>query len=766
MKRILIPSILVVTILVGGVLAYAIWKAVPQTSADYYKDGKKAYDGKKFDEAVIDFQNSIQKDQKNRDARYYLALSLIEQHKLNDAAKQLKALLEFFPDDIPAEIPLGNIYLVAGPQDPQYFQEADKLAQKILAKDPKNVAGLVLSGNAKAGLRDFKSSVDEFEKAIEVDPKNIAAYVSLGTSQAIQKNNAEAEAAFVKAREINPKDKNVLMSMGNFYVSIGQKDKAEGIYKEALTTYPTDQDIYKPITQYYYLSGRIDEVERILKGVQDAGKSDPTPSIMLADIYTSINRSADARTLLFDLKNRFPGNLEVSAKIATLLMGTEPDRARTEIDLILKANDKNPTGLLLLGELQYNTGQYDVATASLEKNPQVIAAFPQASFILGEISLKKGQLDEAQKHFQKSIDLNANYLPARVGLAEVYLDKNRLADSRAEVTKILKAQPGFIPALLLKTNIDAVEKKYAEADQGFAELIKSQPDNGLIRMQYGTYLDARGRTADAEKNMLRALEIQPESREFLQGLAAFYIRNKQVDKAIQKINSVPDEKKQAFHYQMLGSAYVQAGKLKEAEEAFKKAIEKDPSGTNAGGLLASLYINSKRYDEGLKQLDEILKRNPSNAGAMAVKGMIFETQGKVEEAKQIYTQALGADPNNDIAANNLAFILAEQGKDLNTALSWAQMARRKQPENPNTADTLGWVYYKLGNTLLAKDQLLFAVGKQPDAGVFQYHLGMIYKQNKQNAEAQAALKKAADSPQDFKEKKLAQAELKEIASLK
>jgi len=362
--------------------------------------------------------------------------------------------------------------------------------------------------------------------------------------------------------------------------------------------------------------------------------------------------------------------------------------------------------------------------------------------------------------------LNANYHPARVGMAEVYLDKMRVADARAEVNKILKAQSGFVPALLLKTNIDVVEKKYAEADQGFADLIKTQPNNALIHMQLGIYQDSRGRTADAEKNMLRALELQPESREFLQGLTTFYVRNKQVDKAIQKIKAIPDEKKQSFHYELLGTAYVQAGKSQDAEESFKKAIERDPSGTNAEGLLASLYIQSGRLDEGMKQIDELLKKNPNNAGAITVKGIIYETQGKVEEAKQSYTLALGADANNETAANNLAFILAEQGKDLNTALSWAQMARRKQPENPNTADTLGWVYYKLGNTLLAKDHLLFAVEKQPDAGVFQYHLGMIYKQNKQYSEAQAALKKAADNPKDFKEKPLAKAALKEIAELK
>jgi hypothetical protein len=59
-------------------------------------------------------------------------------------------LLEFYPDDVPAQIPLGNIYLVAGPTDPKWFREAAKIAEKILAKEPKNVAGLVLAGNAAA----------------------------------------------------------------------------------------------------------------------------------------------------------------------------------------------------------------------------------------------------------------------------------------------------------------------------------------------------------------------------------------------------------------------------------------------------------------------------------------------------------------------------------------------------------------------------------------------------------------------------------------
>jgi Flp pilus assembly protein TadD len=90
------------------------------------------------------------------------------------------------------------------------------------------------------------------------------------------------------------------------------------------------------------------------------------------------------------------------------------------------------------------------------------------------------------------------------------------------------------------------------------------------------------------------------------------------------------------------------------------------------------------------------------------------------------------------------------------------MARRKQPENPAIADTLGWVYYKMGNYVLARNQLLFAAAKDPAKPQFQYHLGMIYKGNKQTEEARAALTKAANSTATFAEKSLAQAGLKDL----
>jgi hypothetical protein len=52
----------------------------------------------------------------------------------------------------------GNIYLTTG--RPEYFTQAAEKADKVLAKDPKNVAALILRGNAAAGLQKIPDSPD------------------------------------------------------------------------------------------------------------------------------------------------------------------------------------------------------------------------------------------------------------------------------------------------------------------------------------------------------------------------------------------------------------------------------------------------------------------------------------------------------------------------------------------------------------------------------------------------------------------------------
>jgi Tfp pilus assembly protein PilF len=315
----------------------------------------------------------------------------------------------------------------------------------------------------------------------------------------------------------------------------------------------------------------------------------------------------------------------------------------------------------------------------------------------------------------------------------------------------------------LKARLDTDEKKYPEAEKELTLLLAEQPDNALVHLQMGHYFEARGSVRDAENSLSRALDLQPDSQEMLQNLIRFYISQKQTDRAIQRINTISDDHKKAFHYELIGLAYSAGGRLQDAETAYKKALRMEPNRADANVYLAAEYIQSGRFDEALQELDEMLKRNPFNASAYAAKGLISERQGKLEAAKKNYEEALKINPNLASPANSLAYFLAEEGRDLEAALKWAQTARKVDPENPNNADTLGWVQHKLGHQILARDQLQFAVSKRPDNPVFLYHLAMTYKATNQMPEAVATLKKALNSRDNFKDKILAETALDEIS---
>jgi tetratricopeptide (TPR) repeat protein len=762
MKKILFPTLLVVTLLAGVAVAFSIWRASPESAEDFLQSGKKYYEEKKYSEATIQLMNAVQKDGRNREALYLLAQSYLQQGNPSGAVAQLRALLEYYPNDVDASLLLGNLYLAASGGDPRLLQEVSGIAQKLLSADPQNVRALILSGNAAAGLRDYETSVETFEKALNLDPQNSAAFVSLGTTQAVRKNFAEAEQAFLKAREVDPKNRQALLSLGNFYMAMREADKAEAVYKDALAQYPEDPGVYGPLSQFYFQQGRTDDAIKLLQDTQARNPKNPRPSFLLSDLYQSAKRPAEARAVLLELKKNLPDDVNLAAKLAANLMRDEPEKSRAEVDQILKAEPKSPIGLLLLGELQYFGEQYDAAQATLSNPLLTNTRFPEVQFFLGNLALRKRQFDVAQDYYQKTLTLNPNYILARAALGGVFLEQGKRADAQVEVRRILDADPTNPAGRLLQASIDRLEKRFSQADAQLQSLLKQQPSNPEIHQQMALNFAASGRAADAEKSFLRALELQPDYPQRMTELVNFYLSQKQPDKAIQRLNAIPDAQKQAFHYVLLGGVYLQSNKPADAEAAYNAALEKDPKGGTADAALASLYIRTGRMDEGLKKLDDLIAKNSSNAGAYTTKGMIYEQQGRIAEAKASYNSALQADPNSDVAANNLAYLLAEEGRDLQTALTWASSARQRQPNSPAIADTLGWVYYKLGNHVLARDQLEFAALKDPAHPVYQYHLGMIYKGLNQSRQAREAFSKAAGSTREFKEKPLAQAALQEL----
>ena len=158
--------------------------------------------------------------------------------------------------------------------------------------------------------------------------------------------------------------------------------------------------------------------------------------------------------------------------------------------------------------------------------------------------------------------------------------------------------------------------------------------------------------------------------------------------------------------------------------------------------LARLYVEQKRLDEARTEFEAIVKREPAAPWPRTMVGVILETQGKSAEAKRWYEETVATTDDAPIAANNLAFIYAQEGRNLDIALQLASAAKQKMPDSADVDDTIGWIYYKKDLPALAVAPLEESLKKRPDNAEVLMHLGLTHAKLGDKAKAREALEKS------------------------
>jgi tetratricopeptide (TPR) repeat protein len=202
-------------------------------------------------------------------------------------------------------------------------------------------------------------------------------------------------------------------------------------------------------------------------------------------------------------------------------------------------------------------------------------------------------------------------------------------------------------------------------------------------------------------------------------------------------------------YNLLGQLWMEAKDTGRAEIAFKKAIELDNSILTSYISLGQLYHQAGKTGPAVKEYEAVLAKDPKALQAHMLLGIIHDSQKEYEKAQGHYQDSLNINPRFAPAANNLAWILVEQGGNLDAALSYAQTAREQKPDDPHIADTLGWIYYKKNAYLLAVNLLKESAEKLPKEPEVQYHYGMAQYKNGDATGAKKTLQASLKLSQNY-----------------
>ena len=706
----------------------------------YLESGQRFYDKGKYREAAIQFGNAVQVDPHYGDAHYQLARTYLKLQDWFRAYQELERTLETEPENYRARLDLADL-LIAGHNLPGAKEHIDIL----LAKQPKDPEVHIALANWNAAQGNLGDALQEMQAAVELAPDRSGSYLNLAVLQFRANQPDLAEVNFKQAVARDPKSIDNQMALGSFYQARGRFPEAEKQFRQAMELDAKDPSPRTAIARLYMAQGKKTEAEEFLRQVKRDFPDNSVGYRMLGDFYFATGDLDKAVAEYGSLYQEHPKDVQLKKNyVQLLILKKRFPEARKLDDEVLKSNPSDTEALIFKGQIQLQDGKgqdaVDALQAALKNDPENAIAH----YHLGTAFDQLGNMERAESEWRRAAQSRPDLLEAQNALATVALRKSDMDSLFRTATQIISLKPTSPDGYVLRSVAEINRKQPGKAEDDIRKAIEVAPQNPIGYVQMGNLELLQKKYKEAEQHFRQALDRDTNSSDALAGIANVYLAQKQVDKAIAAINQqlVKAPNNSAFH-DLLGTVLIDHKKDAAAAEAeLKKAAELDKSNSDALLKLGQVQAAEGHADQAIATHLQSLKDNPRDIRFYVLIGALYESKKDWDSAKEYYQKALAIQPDNAVASNNLAYVMLQQGGNIDVALSMAQTARRALPDSPNTADTLGWAYYQKGIYNTAIDLFKEALKKHPNDPTYHYHLGMAYQKADQPELAKEHLQRA------------------------
>lgn len=266
----------------------------------------------------------------------------------------------------------------------------------------------------------------------------------------------------------------------------------------------------------------------------------------------------------------------------------------------------------------------------------------------------------------------------------------------------------------------------------FEELHLENPDNPDVIFALGLLAleQEDGQTAKAFFSQLLQLGDGNGQASYFMGLAEEM--NNNLDSALVWFASVPMD---SPRFEIAQTRYInllaEQGKIDKARQHLQLLRQERPKQAIEFYLFEAAFLREQQLpDEALNILNEALAAHPGNLDLLYNRAMVAESVDDLEVLETDLRTILKIDPTNAQALNALGYTLADRTDRHAEALELINKALELRPNDPYYLDSLGWVYYRLGDLEKAAYYLHEAVAIQAEVE-FVAHLGeVLWMQNK------------------------------------
>jgi len=611
-----------------------------------------------------------------------------------------------------ARLGLAELYLQGGSPE-----RAIEEVRHVLAAAGPSAEALELLGMAAAANEDGVTAMEALGRALELDPTRAKAAIWLAQLLNQGDRGEEAEEVLQKAVQAQPRSAALYLALGHLGEENGRNEAAEEAYRKAIKAEDTVETRLQ-LARFLERSARVEEAQKILAEMDVSHPGSP-PALGDFELLSGEPLLAGGRyaaRLADDSAQRWRGKKEQRKQYRAQLISrlieadiqafqqSEPAEVALRVKLArehlaaLGSELDAATRCILSAELELIDGDLTVAAAQAKKAVEIAPESSSAHYVWGLLHQRMGNNESAAAEWQKALQGHADFAPASLALAEMMLRSGKASLAEQYVVPVLRQEPANLRALVIFCRVLQAKGAYQSA-RAIANRVEALgtalAQASILR---GEIALRQHQTASALLSYEQAMVLDPSSPEAMQGLIRVYSEGTITrPMLLQMERFAASDKSLSSLMELAGRLFAEHGWTQDAIRCLRRACAMDPERGSAAEAVAKLLAKRGQIAAAADSATRMHEFSTLLAGVQA------EHKHDLTAAVRNYEAAVHGGDNSGISANNLAWIYAQQGHELDRALALANHACEVAPQDPAVLDTLGVVH-------LARREYSSAVG--------------------------------------------------------
>ena len=375
-------------------------------------------------------------------------------------------------------------------------------------------------------------------------------------------------------------------------------------------------------------------------------------------------------------------------------------------------------------------------------------AQPETLIQLGELYFEMDRFDEAADTFRRFIEIDSIDAAGWYGLGMTYEAMEDTIGAIKAYSTALKRNPGHLPSRDRLSRIHILKDRWDEAVGLYSEAVRSDSMDLASWLAIAEIYRQKGDTVSAIQTLREIQDHIPQDwRASLELGRIFLDQQRFVDAYHEFINVTKLSPQTFWGWLFSGVSLVHLDSLKASESYLRKALQQVPEDPLGNYYLGSALAQLNRPREAIPFLEQAIRSRPDGVPYISALAGVYESLNDYQKSDDLYNKALQLEPENALILNNYGYSLSERGVRLDEAIKMAQKALEIDPTNGAYLDTMGWIYYKLGQYEEALRFIEEAYAVRKSAEVTK-HLGDVYDKLGMKDRARETWEKALELDSD------------------